>query len=114
MNVVQRLVVAYFVLLYFIPLICNVMYSEKIVTIYNVAPLTPSVILLPVGVLGLFLMMSMGPRLRLLPTGWPNSFGRAAARFGASYPRQRLLLAVVSLAMSVPYVASGNGSSRFS
>lgn len=113
MNVGQRLITAYFVLFYLVPLVGNSVFGEKIETIYTVAPVTPYAILLLVGVFVLCLIMSRGPRVAMAPALLVSATRNTAKLVGGAYRRQRLPLAIVSLPFSVQHFVSGASGYRY-
>jgi hypothetical protein len=107
------LVTAYFGVFYVIPMIGNILFRDDIYTIYHVAPLTPHVGVLLIGVFALFLLLSRGPTVRIAPAGLVEYLQRTAAAVGEAYQRRRLTFAMVFLGIAAAYAAAGAGNYRY-
>jgi hypothetical protein len=108
-----RLVTAYFGVFYLIPMIGNLVFRKNIDTIYYIYPITPYVMTLFVGVFAMFMLLSRGPTIRIVPTSVVSYFGRSAVSLGSIYVKHRLAFALVLLCVSIYYAALGAGNYRY-
>ncbi len=114
MSFGQRLVAAFFLLMYVLPLVGDILFGDKIFSIYKKTPLTPEAILMFAGTFVLFMVISRGPRLVIFPRGLAGSVRGVFARVGRLYLRYRLPFALGSFVFAVPYLGAGLSAYRYS
>jgi hypothetical protein len=108
----KRLVTASFALAYLIPAAGNVLFGDKIVTIYRVAPLTIYAVLYLTAVFVAFLALS-AVKARFFPRIDSCRVQGALERQGTGYLRRRLLIAIAALLLAGTYFVSGLNSYRY-
>lgn len=113
----QRVVLAYFSVAYFVPLIAHTaafqQLSERPEAIYTIAPLTSFAVAQIVVVFGLFLIISRLSK-RVQPPSDPSYVSHVMRSLGIYYNRGRLVFAAVSLATAVIYLFTGMNNFRYS
>jgi len=107
----QRVITGYFLIAYVVPLIGNVLYPEKIETIYQIFPLSPYPIVLFVAIYALFMLLSRVVREPGRVT--TPRLQRSIAKTAALYRRIRTAFGAVALLLSWQYFASGMNSYRY-
>jgi hypothetical protein len=114
MNFGRQLIVTYLVLFYVIPHIGNSLFGDRIFTIYTITPVSNLSLAMFFVTVVVFLVGERLPKIRILPTGVAGQLHRFLSRIGVLYLRFRLWVAVVSILLSVPYLAAGFTSYRYS
>jgi len=108
----SRVVLVYFALTYWLPMIANLLLGDKLVSSYRIYPLTAAAIAQLFGVYCLIVVLRTSgipvlPSVRFSALRWPLQ------RIGSIYSRARTVVAVVALALAVVNFASGLTAYRY-
>ena len=108
----SRVVLVYFALTYWLPMIANLLLGDKLVSSYRIYPLTTAAIAQVFGVYCLFGALRTSG-IPILPSVSFSEPRRALQRVGSIYSRARTAVAVIALALAVVNFASGLTAYRY-
>lgn len=105
----ERVITAYFIIAYLVPMVGNLLFPDKIETIYQISPLSFYSVVLLVATYVLFIVASRSK------STWrpPVRLQRLALRIARLYRRLRLTIAIVSVPLSWQYFVRGMNSYRY-